>query len=204
MKALLLNLTVAALFVMPVFGQTAEHTAPAPAGEQISNATVAEPPVQAFPVEKAEEPASSYAIFRAAGGLGLVIFLMIAGYFAAKKLAPRYFSKGMAERNLKIIETLSMGDKRSISMIEMGNSRFLVGNTAQQISLLMTLPEHVSILSEPEALPEPSKGASKKDFPIPFKSLFEVEKKRPVQPAAHPLPDDVRVKMRQLREALER
>lgn len=204
MKALLLNLTVAALFALPVCGQTTENALPGPAEGQISSPIVAEAPVQAFPVEKTEAPASSYAMFRAAGGLGLVTFLMIAGYFAAKKLAPRYFSKARAERNLKIIETLSMGDKRSISMVEMGNCRFLVGNTAQQISLLLTLPDPVSIVSESETLQESHKGSSKKDSPIPFKSLFEVEKKRNVQQITHPLPDDVRIKMRQLREALER
>ena len=97
-------------------------------------------------------------MFRAMGGLGLVLFLMIAGYFAARKFAPRYFAKGASETNLKIIETLSMGDKRSISMIQVGNSRFLVGNTAHQINLLTELPESISVVSEPETLSETPKS----------------------------------------------
>jgi flagellar biogenesis protein FliO len=204
MKAFLRNLALAALFVVPAFGQNTAALVQSPTTDQVSDSQTVEPPSQTFQVEKTEEPASGYSMFRAVGGLGLVIFLMIAGYFGIKKLAPRYFAKGASERNLKIIETLSMGDKRSISMIEVGNSRFLVGNTAHQISLLGTLPGSFSTISEPETLPEAAKGSSKKDSTVPFRSLFEVEKKRPVQNTVHPLSDDIRIKMRQLREALER
>ena len=143
-------------------------------------------------------------MFRTLGGLGLVLCLMIAGYFAAKKFAPRFFAKGTAEKNLRIIETLSMGDKRSISMIEVGDSRFLVGNTPNQINLLVALPERMSLVSEPEAAEMSAKSATEKEPMVPFRNLFEVEKKRPTQQAGHPLPEDIRVKMRQLREALER
>lgn len=204
MNGFLKWLTLMVLLLTPAFGQTNAIPAPVPPGFDINDTSIVEPPPQAFPAEKAEEPASKYAMLRAAGGLGLVTFLMIAGYFAAKKFAPRYFAKGASERNLKIIETLSMGDKRSISMIQMGNSRFLVGNTAQQINLLMALPDSVSLNSESEALPESPKRPSIKESAIPFKRLFEIEKKRAVQPAVHPLPEDIRTKMRQLREALER
>jgi flagellar biogenesis protein FliO len=171
---------------------------------QSSVAPVAEPVAQIFQAEKSEESASSYSMLRAVGSLGLATFLMIVAYFAVKKFAPRYFAKGTSERNLKVLETLSMGDKRSISVIQMGKNRFLVGNTAHQISLLMALPDSVSLVSEPETPPENTKSPIKKDSAIPFKRLFEVEKKRPVRFAANPLPDDIRLKMRQLREALER
>ena len=204
MNAILRNLMLAILFMVPAFGQT---TAPPPqtaVASPGSDAPIAGPPVLAFPAEKAEEPGADYSMFRAIGGLGLVTFLLIAGYFAARKFAPRHFAKGASDKNLKIIETLSMGDKRSISMIQVGNSRFLVGNTAHQINLLTGLPESISIISEPEALSVPPKASSPKESMVPFKKIFEIEKKRPTQLATNPLPEDIRNKMRQLREALER
>lgn len=122
----------------------------------------------------------------------------VAGYLAAKRRISRCGTRGASERSLKIIETLSMGDKRSISMIEMGNRRFLVGNTARRISLLMELPEPASAISEHETLQKPSNSASEKNFPIPYKNLFEAEKIRPVQRAVQLLPDGVYLNMRQL------
>jgi flagellar biosynthetic protein FliO len=204
MKAFLRNLVLTTLFLVPAFNLTAATPAQTAVNSPGSDAPVVEPPVAAFPVETAEDPGAGYSMFRALGGLGLVLFLMIAGYFAARKLAPRYFAKGASDNNLKIIETLSMGDKRSISMIQVGNSRFLVGNTAHQINLLTELPKSISVVSEPEALSETPKASSLKESRIPFKKLFEIEKKRPTQFATNPLPDDIRNKMRQLREALER
>lgn len=209
MKIFLRNLMLAALFMVPAFGQTTTPPDPILTDSQVieppvAEPPVAEPPVQAFPVEKAEEPASGYSMFRVIGGLGLVIFLMIAGCFALKKFPPLYFANRASEKNLKVIETLSMGDKRSIAMIEVGNRRFLVGNTAQQLSLLIALPESDPLTSQSETLSESAKGSSKKEDMIPFRKMFEVEKKRPTQYAAQPLPEDIRTKMRQLREALER
>jgi len=206
MKALLRSLTIAALFVLPAFAQKEAVPVQNPATEQVGATQAVDHVAQTVPVEKGEEPAGNSSMIRAVGGLGLVTFLMIGGYFVVRKLVPRFFSKSVSERNLKIVETLSMGDKRSISMIEVGHSRFLVGNTANQISLLMALPDSNPVASktETETLPEEAKASSKKKSMVPFRIVFENEKRRPTQQTAHPLPDDVRVKMRQLREALER
>jgi len=129
---------------------------------------------------------------------------MLIPYFAARKFAPRYFSKGAATKNLKVIETVSLGDKRSISIIEVANNRFLVGNTLNQINLLAPLPEPVSFVSKPEPETANYRDGLSKDNGSQFRNLFEVEKERPNQYKPNPLPEDVRTKMRQLREALER
>ncbi len=204
MKIVLRGLALSALLLIPGFGQTQAIPNQETTAGNSWEASVAEPIRQNLQAEKTEDPAPSHSMFRAVGGLGLVTFLMIAVYFAFRKFGPRCFSKGALERNLKIIETLSMGDKRSISMIQLGNSRLLVGNTAQQINLLMTLPDPISIVSEPETLAGAPKIASKKDSTVPFKKLFEFEKGRSMQQRTHPLPEDIRAKMRQLREALDR
>ncbi|HSW39783.1 MAG TPA: flagellar biosynthetic protein FliO, partial [Acidobacteriota bacterium] len=107
-------------------------------------------------------------------------------------------------RNLKIIETLGMGDKRSISILEVGNKRFMVGNTPHQINLLATLSETMSLASEGETVPDDVNTNTRGESKMPFRNLFEVEKKRPLNQAGNALPEDLRLKMRQLREALER
>jgi flagellar biogenesis protein FliO len=170
---------------------------PAPAG--ISQLVQTPSPTPEAPMDDMRFP-----FLRAIGGLGLVLSLIVAGYFAAKKLAPQYFSKRSLDKSMKVIETLSMGDKRSISLIQVANSRYLVGNTAHQINLLTALPEQFSLLSEPEAPTAELKNETAKETKKRFRNFLEVEKSRPVPPAGHPLPDDLRMKMRQLREALER
>jgi flagellar biogenesis protein FliO len=42
-------------------------------------------------------------------------------------------------RRLKLCETLSLGEKRILALVECENQRFLVAATAQNISLLQTL-----------------------------------------------------------------
>jgi flagellar biogenesis protein FliO len=52
------------------------------------------------------------------------------------------FSKVSFERRarqLKLCETLSLGDKRLLALVECGNRRFLIAATAQNVSLLETL-----------------------------------------------------------------
>jgi flagellar biosynthetic protein FliO len=210
MKVFLRNLIVIALFIMPAYGQLASTPAQTTDGNSNGNnvalldtpATAA--PVAVAPIAEAQGTNLGFPVLRTIGGLGLVLCLMIAGYFAAKKFAPRFFAKSASEKNLKVIETLSMGDKRSISMIEIGNSRYLIGNTPHQINLLAALPEPISMVSEPEALPSTPKSIARNESAVPFRNLFEVEKKRSTQYAGNPLPEDIRTKMRQLREALER
>jgi flagellar biosynthetic protein FliO len=155
-------------------------------------------------VQDTQNADMQFPVFRTLGGMGLVICLMIGIYLAAKRVAPRYFAKGAAERNMKIVETLSMGDRRSIAVVEVGGNRFLIGNTTHQISLLAALPNQMSLVSEPDAEPAPPKEKAKSESGSPFRNLLEVAKGRPAQPKANPLPEDIRTKMRQLRDALER
>jgi flagellar biogenesis protein FliO len=177
----------------PVNGTSnAVATETAPAAQAL--AKVAEPQMEEF----------RFPILQTIGGLGVVLFLIAAGFFTVKKFAPQYFLKGSSEKSLKVIETLSMGDKRSISIIQVANSRFLVGNTVHQINLLTALPEKFSLVSEPDAPLIENKKEIVKEPRSHFRNLFEVEKIRPIQQTGHPLPEDLRTKMRQLREALER
>jgi len=200
------NLILCVLLLIPVHAQAAAASAPVQDNPAVSEpAPPAADPGPIAPLPETQQAEMQFPVMRTIGGMGLVVFLMVGLFFAAKKLAPRYFNKPVSQRNLKILETLGMGDRRSISLIEVGNGRYLVGNTPHQISLLAALPEPVSLVSEPEEVPAPPKSANRKVSGAPFRSLFEVEKGRPAaKNLVHPLPDDLRLKMRQLRDALER
>jgi flagellar biosynthetic protein FliO len=207
MKAVLKKLVFFTLFLAPVYGQSVETPPPTLKSNEISNSNnivgSSTDQIQPNLAEETQESAANFPVFRTMGGLGLVICLMIGAYFAAKKFVPQYFSKSASGKNLKIIETLAMGDKRSISLIEVGRNRFLVGNTPHQINLLTTLSESVSLVSEPEPAAVLSND-TRREAKAPFRNLFEMEKKRSAQYTGNVLSDDVRAKMRQLSEALER
>jgi flagellar biosynthetic protein FliO len=208
MKVFWRNLVLFAVLFIPVSGYSAASPSSAPAVEKAAGeelTPLASQPVPDAPAPEVRDTDMQFPVLRTIGGMGLVVFLMAGAFFGAKKFAPRYFNKPASQRNLKIVETLGMGDRRSISLIEVGGARFLVGNTPQQINLLATLSEPVSLVSEPETAETTTpKAPVKKGSGAPFRNLFEIEKGRPTQNAAHPLPDDLRVKMRQLRDALER
>jgi flagellar biosynthetic protein FliO len=205
-KVLWRNLVISLLLAVPVYAQAARQSSPERENKAVAESATPIPDAgPSAPAPESKVADVQFPMVRTIGGMGVVVFIMLGVFFAAKKFAPRYFNKSVSQRNLKIIETLGMGDRRSISLVEVGNSRYLLGNTPHQISLLATLPNQVSFLSEPEEMPAPAKSVAKKSGGAPFRSLFEVERGRTsIQHAAHPLPDDLRVKMRQLREALER
>lgn len=158
-------------------------------------------PVQA---EGIAVPDVGFSVLRTVGGLGLVLTLIAGGYFGVRKFAPQYFAKSPSGQAMKVIETLPMGDRRSISLIEVANNRFLVGNTPQQINLIFAMPDSLSLVSESEAMPSMAKPAPAKESGLQFRRMYDVEKGRTARRASNPLPDDLRMKMRQLRRALER
>ncbi len=150
-------------------------------------------------------PGSDLSLVRVAGGFGLVLSLIFLTYLAARKIAPQYFGKKPADKNLKLVESLSMGEKRSITIVEFDERRFLLGNTPGQITLLAELPGRFSITSDvqpPQAIS--FSPAKQKNSPEPFKSIYEAEKGTQPRVNARRIPPDIRAKMRQLRESLER
>jgi len=64
--------------------------------------------------------------------LGAVLLGRIRAAFSGVSIHPR-------ARRLKLCETLSLGEKRLVALIECENQRFLVAATAENISLLHTL-----------------------------------------------------------------
>lgn len=204
MKGVLLGLMILVISLAPVYGQVVPTPPPDETVASNSDGLNAANGNETSRLGGVPAAADSFSMMRTIGGMGIVVCLMIAIYFAARKFAPRCFVKNSSEKNLKILETLSMGDRRSIALIEVANKRFLVGTTPHQVNFLTTLPEPVSLVSEPEPIQAKQREIFEDDSRIHFRNLFEVEKKPSAPQRIHPLPDDLRMKMRQLREALER
>jgi flagellar biogenesis protein FliO len=197
-----------ALFSVLAYSQAADPAAvpaAAPGSQQVAQAASpasATPPALVAPPASAIPPTTTapaeasgipdYPVFRTLGGLGVVISMIVLGFFAARKYAPQFFNRTPCEQRLKILESLSMGDKRSIALVQVEGACYLVGNTGHQINLLAQLPQDF-----PQS--RPGYGLDSGDS---FRKLYEVEKK-PGKGVPKAIPPDVRAKMRQLREALE-
>jgi flagellar biosynthetic protein FliO len=204
MKAVLMKLVFLALFVSCAHGQAVSPPSRNDNGNINSSTGIATNQPQTTPMSEMPDTGMHFSVFRTLGGMGIVLCLMIGAYYAARKFAPQYFLKKPSEKNLQVIETLSMGDRRSISLIEVAGNRFLIGNTPHQINLLAALPEPISLVSEPEAISANPKENVKSESNSAFRSLFETAKRGRVQHMTNPLPEDIRTKMRQLHAALER
>jgi len=176
------------------------------AAAPVVSAVTTEPPalvndVPAAPTEQQAFGSSVPSMARAFGGLGLVLCLLVGGYMALRKFAPAYFPKmSSGGKNLKIVESIGMGDRRSIALVEVGEKRFLVGSTPQQINLLTVLPEHFSLVDEQD---NGAVNLQEEGEKLAFRNLFDGGKKRHANHSRNVLPDEVRHKMRRLREALD-
>ena len=131
---------------------------------------------------------------RTLGGMGLVLCLIVTAGFGIRRFVPGIFPRTSGGKNIRLIESLGMGDRRSVSLIEVGGSRYLLGSTPGSVNLLAMLPEHISLVAE-DNLTESEKSH--------FRNLFDAEKKRSEQYEGNMPSENIRLKMRRLREALE-
>ncbi len=162
-------------------------------------------PVHETDVPEAPAGGSALTVMQAFGGLGLVLCLIAGCFFAARKFAPQYFARHAGGKSLQLIETLPMGEKRSIVLVQAAGKRLLLGSTANQITVLAQLEEPLVSPSEnpPAAVPTTD---TRKDPSPNFRNIYNMEKGRGLHPQgkAKTIAPDVRAKMKQLRESLER
>lgn len=199
--------TILALVLMPVtyaWGQSSQDSpvASAPSKSTTSANLPASGAQTASEKTDEAEGGSGFSFLKVVGGLGLVLSVIIFGTFAVRKYAPQYFGKRASDKSLKLVETIAMGERRSIAIIEVEDRRLLIGNTPNQITLLASLSDGASFLSGHEMASAPVVAS-----PTPstsFKNLYEFEKNGPNRNKTKSIPPDVRAKMRQLRESMDR
>jgi flagellar biogenesis protein FliO len=176
--------------------------APAAAGSLVPDSSG-----QAIPAEtEAAMPVQSTPwidLSKMIGSVGLIICMILAGYVLFKKFGPQYMAKKPGDRNLRLLETLAMGEKRSLSIVLAGGQKFLLASTPGQITMLTALPAAAGGFSLDEgAVAAPSANSV---LTGSFRTMYEQEKKSPgIRPAPlKALPPDIRGKMQELRKALE-
>lgn len=80
------------------------------------------------------------------GTLGNVLIALLAfvliiylAYFATKKMGKRLSIKGVGTKNIKVIESVSIGQNKAIVIVEVGGKTLLLGVTQNEITLISEL-----------------------------------------------------------------
>jgi flagellar biosynthetic protein FliO len=73
------------------------------------------------------------------GALLIVMTVIFLGSYLLKKMSPGRFGSLSNKRHLKMIETLSLGDKRNIHLLQIDEQMILLGSTSSQITVLEKL-----------------------------------------------------------------
>jgi len=74
----------------------------------------------------------------AASALALVLGLLGLFYYLAQRFNIRR-SGGSSQRQIRVVERTSLGDKRSLLIVRVGQEQFLLGATSSTISMLSSI-----------------------------------------------------------------
>jgi flagellar biosynthetic protein FliO len=172
----ILALSLLLLVASPVWSQKQQPT-PAASPEVKAEQTTTEPPVQAPPMGQDERltfmtdsaheqreaaPSTGGLMLRTLGALLLIVGLIVAAAWGMKRFGGARFGKATEDApNLAVLNSVGLGDKRSIAVVRFGQRTMLIGSTAQSITLLAeekdfafasSLPSVAEMLGETEAI----------------------------------------------------
>ena len=84
-----------------------------------------------------QAPSTGGLLLRTLGALLLIVGLIVAGSWAMKRVAgARFGSPAEDAPRLAVLNSLSLGDKRSLAIIRFGERTLLLGSTPQAVTLL--------------------------------------------------------------------
>ena len=69
----------------------------------------------------------------------MVIVLGAATIYLSRKILPRF--SGMTGKNIKVVETVHLGPRKSVHLLKIGNQQILVGSTNENITKLADIPD---------------------------------------------------------------
>jgi len=92
---------------------------------------------------------------RATGSVVLLVGFILIGAFLLKRYWPGRFGAVAGERHIEVLETVALGERQSLTLVQVGQSRLLLARTAGSITLLdrAEIAPDTAIDSEMEALP---------------------------------------------------
>ena len=102
--------------------------------------------------------------------LALLCFVLILylAYFATKKMGRRLSFKGVRNKNIKIVESVSVGQNKALLIVETAGKTLLVGVTQNEITLVSELDGSMLDKSEDE-----QQGGGGMEFSRAFKTVLE-------------------------------
>lgn len=97
----------------------------------------------------AEQPSVAGLLLRTFGALLLIVGLILAGAWWVRRYGGARFGQGRQDAPaLEILSTVSLGERRSLSVVRFGHATLLIGATAQGITLLATRPNEETLAEE--------------------------------------------------------
>jgi flagellar biosynthetic protein FliO len=87
--------------------------------------------------------------FKMMGSIALVIGLGVAVLYLSKKVLPKV-ARGSA-KEIRVVETVYLGPRKALHLVEVGHHRLLIGSTQENISPLATVSDAWLDLSKPSA-----------------------------------------------------
>jgi flagellar biosynthetic protein FliO len=121
---------------------------PTPSSEQVSNSvsptTAASgensdslPFMKDSESETHQAPSAAGMLLRTLGALLLIVGLVVAGAWVMKRFGGGRFGKAIEDApELAVINSVGLGEKRSLAVVRFGERTLLIGSTPQSISLL--------------------------------------------------------------------
>ena len=173
----ILALILLLLAASPVWSQK-QQPSPTPTPETKTDQPAATPVTQSSPVDESNDrlpfmaesareeqqtaPSTGGLMLRTLGALLLIVGLIVAAAWGMKRFGGARFGKAVDDApNLQVLNSVGLGDKRSIAVIRFGERTMLIGSTAQSITLLAEeqtqpfasdLPSVAEMLGETEAI----------------------------------------------------
>jgi flagellar biogenesis protein FliO len=97
---------------------------------------------------------------RATGSVVLLVGLILIGSFLLKRYWPGRFGAVAGQRHIEVLETIALGERHNLTLVQVGQSRLLLARTAGSITLLERteiVPE-AAVDSEMDAQAEQQEG----------------------------------------------
>ena len=86
---------------------------------------------------EAEAPSAAGTLARTLGALLVVVGLVVAAGWGLRRLGgARFGAAGEGATELRVLNSIGLGDRRSLAVVRFGGRELLIGSTAQTITLL--------------------------------------------------------------------
>ena len=95
--------------------------------------------------ERSGYPGSGEFFFRAMFAVLFVVVLGVAAIYVSKKLLPKITN--LPDKEIRVVETVHLGPRKAVHVLEIGNQRFLIGSTNENVTKLADITRDLTDLS---------------------------------------------------------